>query len=111
MGYGERMGEKQKQVMKALNHFLDKLNTEYDTTPDNHLIAKIYIQGKVEALEFAIEHFGNLERIENRLLIATESLYMQKERMDEYASPRIASEGFIDGLLEAKNLIEQTNNE
>jgi DNA primase len=62
--------------------------------------------GRRQAIEYAIEEFGNLEVIQAEIIKTTRRLYALAEKMGEYASPRLANAGYLEALLEAKVLIQ-----
>jgi hypothetical protein len=83
---------------------------------DNDIAWQIKVEsdhrvGKRQAIEYVIEEFGNLELIEAEIMKTTRRLYTLAEKMGEYSSPHLANLGYLEGLLEAKNLIQQVQNQ
>jgi hypothetical protein len=76
------------------------------------IAVEMYIQaGRLDALEFAIDKLGNLARIEHEIAKAEQNMHRLTETRSDYPPLQLACTGYLEALLEVKELIQQLDNQ
>jgi hypothetical protein len=83
----------------------------YMNLPRQIGVEKFIQSGRLEALEFAIDELGNLPKIEQEIAKTEQRLDKLAVTRGEYSSPHLSFTGYLEALLEAKELIQQLNNQ